>query len=142
MENYYEAKDVSQSTEIRSAYEAAIKANAPKYRAVSKTNKYYGWDEKSNKFIKAQIGQEWFDNPYYVEPVKEEPIEESIEEIEPVVEPEPAIDYKALYDEKCAEIETLKTEYEQVKQYAESIKTENTELKHGLSAFKALMNRI
>ena len=82
MENY-EVKGVSQATEIRKAYEEAVKANAPKYRAISKTNLIYGWDEKANKFIKAEIGQEWFDNPHYVAPV--ETVEEPIEE-EPVVE--------------------------------------------------------
>lgn len=84
MENY-EVKGVSQATEIKKAYEEAVKANAPKYRAVSKSNLIYGWDEKINKFIKAEIGQEWFDNPHYVAPV-EEPIEEAVEPIEQMVE--------------------------------------------------------
>lgn len=156
MENY-EVKGVSQATEIRKAYEKAVKANAPKYRAVSKTNLIYGWDEKANKFIKAEIGQEWFDNPHYVAPVEtvEEPIEEAVEPIvEEMVEvanemveevkaeeKEPEVDYKALYEEKCKEVDGLKEDLETAKKYAEHYKQENEELKDGLFAFKALLNK-
>ena len=162
MENY-EVKGVSQATEIRKAYEEAVKANAPKYRAVSKSNLIYGWDEKTNKFIKAEIGQEWFDNPHYTVPI--ETIEEPIEEVvEPIVEEarEPGvemvgievkdeevvlenttekIDYKALYEEKCKEVDGLKEDLETAKKYAEHYKAENEEIKDGLLAFKTLLNK-
>ena len=161
MENYYEVKGVSQATEIRKAYEEAVKSNAPKYRAVSKTNLIYGWDEKANKFIKAEIGQEWFDNPHYVAPIEtvEEPIEEAVEPIveemvevanemveevkaeETVEEKEPEVDYKALYEEKCKETDGLKEDLETAKKYAEHYKAENEELKDGLLAFKTLLNK-
>ena len=160
MENYYEVKGVSQATEIRKAYEEAVKSNAPKYRAVSKTNLIYGWDEKANKFIKAEIGQEWFDNPHYVAPIEtvEEPIEEAVEPIveemvevanemveevkaEEVVEETEEIDYKALYEEKCKEFEEVKGEYENAKKCVDYYKQENEELKDGLSAFKSLLNK-
>ena len=150
MENY-EVKGVSQATEIRQAYEEAVKANAPKYRAISKSNAIYGWDEKTNKHVKALIGQEWFDNPHYVAPV-EEPIEEPIVEemvevanemVEEVKaeEKEPEVDYKALYEEKRKEVDGLKEDLESAKQYAERYKTENEELKDGLLAFKTLLNK-
>ena len=154
MENY-EVKGVSQATEIRKAYEEAVKANAPKYRAVSKTNQYYGWDEKANKFIKAEIGQEWFDNPHYVAPVEEvveeiseeqiieevaQVAEEMVEEVK-VEETVEKIDYKALYEEKCQEVDGLKEDLENAKKYAEHYKQENAELKDGLLAFKTLLNK-
>lgn len=164
MENY-EVKGVSQATEIRKAYEEAVKANAPKYRAVSKTNLIYGWDEKANKFIKAEIGQEWFDNPHYVAPVEpiEEPIEEAVEPIEQMVEvanemieevkaeevkAEEVVaekveetDYKALYEEKCKELEEVKGEKQKALDIVDYYKQENEELKDGLSAFKTLLNK-
>ena len=98
MENY-EVKGVSQASEIKKAYEEAVKLNAPKYRAISNSKLYYGWDEKTNKHIRAEIGQEWFDNPHYVEPI-EEVVEEPIEEIEEVAEEvtEKEVDYKSLYE--------------------------------------------
>ena len=158
MSNNYEVKGVSQATEIKKAYEEAVMANAPKYRAVSKTNQYYGWDENTNKFVKAEIGQEWFDNPHYVEPVEEvteEPIEEIVEPIieemadevkaeeveEKVEEKEPVIDYKALYEEKCVEFNNLEEEYTTAKKCVDHYKQENEELKDGLLAFKNLLNK-
>lgn len=136
----YEVKGVSQASEIKKAYEEAVKANAPKYRAVSKTNLIYGWDEKANKFVKAEIGQEWFENPHYVAPA--EPIEEIVEEtVEEVVEPIEEIDYKALYEAKCAEFDNLKADFENAKKCAEYYKQENDQLKDGLLAFKTLLNK-
>lgn len=145
MDNYYEVENITQASEIKNAYEEVIKANVPKYRAKSKTNKYYGWDENTNKFIRAEKGQEWFDNPHYVAP-----IEEVIDEIEPVEEPVPEEDtYKLLYAEKCSELEnvnaklnTIESELENVKQVAASYKAENDELKNGLSMLKTLLNKI
>ena len=129
MENYYEVKGVSQATEIRKAYEEAVKANAPKYRAISKTNLIYGWDEKTNKFIKAEIGQEWFDNPHYqpIEEVIEDSIIETVEvkDEEVVVEnTTEEIDYKALYEEKCKELEEIKGEKEELKKGFETLKND------------------
>ena len=134
MENY-EVKGVSQATEIRKTYEEAVKANAPKYRAVSKTNQYYGWDEKTNKHVKAEVGQEWFDNPHYqpVEEVIEEPIQEMVEVANEMVEEVKAqetveavkkIDYKALYEEKCKELEEVKGENEELKKGFETLKND------------------
>ena len=121
MENY-EVKGVSQATEIRKAYEEAVKLNAPKYRAVSKTNQYYGWDEKTNKHVKAEIGQEWFDNPHYqpIEEVIEEP-QEMVKEVKAAVE---EIDYKALYEEKRKELEEIKGENEELKKGFETLKND------------------
>ena len=126
MENY-EVKGVSQATEIRKAYEEAVKANAPKYRAVSKTNQYYGWDEKANKHIKAEIGQEWFDNPHYqpIEEVIEEP-QEMVKEVkaQETAEAVEEIDYKALYEEKRKELEEIKGENEELKKGFETLKND------------------
>lgn len=154
----YEVKGVSQAPEIKKAYEEAVKGNAPKYRAVSKTNQFYGWDEKANKFIKAEIGQEWFDNPHYVAPIEtvEEPIEEMVEVANEMVEEVVAentttekVDYKALYEEKCVELDKLgqklnkvEQEVKQAKEYATHYSKENAELKAGLQAFKNLLNKV
>ena len=110
MENY-EVKGVSQATEIRKAYEEAVKANAPKYRAVSKSNLIYGWDEKANKFIKAEIGQEWFDNPHYVEPI-EEKVEEEAEE--PIVEEMVEVANEMIEEVKAQETVEEKTNFEEM----------------------------
>ena len=154
MGNYYEVKDVSQSSEIKKAYEEAVKSNAPKYRAVSKTNQYYGWDEKANKFIKAEIGQEWFDNPHYTAPI-EEPIEEAVEPIveemvevanemveevkaEEVVETVEEVDYKALYEEKCVELDNANAERDIYIDKYQKISEEFTAYREIVEKFKAL----
>lgn len=156
MENY-EVKGVSQATEIKKAYEEAVKANAPKYRAVSKSNLIYGWDEKANKFIKAEIGQEWFENPHYVapvetveEPIVEEPIiEEMVEVANEMVEEVKAedvketltteeIDYKALYEEKCVELEEVKKGYEVLKNDLSNYKVKVGDFLDSLEELKKL----
>ena len=153
MENY-EVKGVSQASEIRKAYEEAVKANAPKYRAVSKTSLIYGWDEKANKFIKAEIGQEWFDNPHYIAPVETieetedvldevvEVAEEMVEEVkaEEVVseEKEPEVDYKALYEEKCKELENANTERDIYVDKYQKLSEEFTAYREIVEKFKAL----
>lgn len=156
MENY-EVKGVSNASEIKKAYTEAVAGNNKYYRAVSKTNQIYGWDENTNNFVKAQAGQEWFENPHYVEPI-EEPIEEKVDILEEMVEvanemveevkaeevveeKEPEVDYKALYEEKCVELDNLKGEYENAKKCVDYYKQENEELKDGLSAFKTLLNK-
>ena len=157
MENY-EVKGVTQASEIRNAYEEAIKLNAKYYRAISKTNIIYGWDVNAIKpdgtkgmHVKAVAGQEWFENPHYVEEETVEPIEQMVEVANELVEEVKAeetvqevvekIDYKALYEEKCAEVDNLKEDLENAKKYAEYCKAENKELKDGLSAFKNLLNK-
>ena len=117
---YYEVKDVSESKEIKAAFDYAVENNIQYYRAISKTNAIYGWDCKATigkpngQHIKALPEQEWFENPYYQEP--EEVIEEAVEEINDVIdetienveEVTEKIDYEALYKEKCAEFDSLK----------------------------------
>lgn len=130
MENL-EIKGVRTPEDIKNVYLKAVEQNAKYYRAVSNSGKFYGWETSlaypQGHHIPAQVGQEWFVNDKYVEPVEvakenlateliEEPIEEVAEnepisepEVEPVVEveqpmeetvEEPAeIDYKALYEE-------------------------------------------
>lgn len=148
MENY-EVKGVSQSSEIRKAYEEAVKANAPKYRAVSKTNLIYGWDEKANKFIKAEIGQEWFDNPYYVAPVEtiketEDVLDEVVEVAEEMVEEVKTeetvekIDYKALYEEKCVELENANAERDIYFDKYQKLREEFDAYREIVQKFKAL----
>lgn len=140
MENYFEVKEVSQATEIKKAYEEAVKANAPKYRAVSKTNQYYGWDEKTNKFVKAEIGQEWFDNPHYVAPI-EEIVEEPIEKVEEIKTEEVVvknatteeIDYKALYEEEVEKNSNKDQEIVSLRKENEELKSENKCLEDELS---------
>lgn len=156
MENYYEVKGVSQATEIRKAYEEAVKANAPKYRAVSKTNLIYGWDEKANNFIKAKIGQEWFDNPHYVAPVEtvEEPIEETVEPIveemvevanemveevkaeETVEKAVEEVDYKALYEQAQVSIKELLDENGKLREELEKKDNQIDDLQEELDDIK------
>ena len=153
MENY-EVKNVTLAEEIKKVYETAVKENYHKYRAISKSGLIYGWDKQTNKHVKALDGQEWFDNPHYKAPIEEkveEPIiekmvevaNEMVEEVkaEEVVEKEPEVDYKALYEEKCGEFDALKEEYENAKQCADYYKQESEQLKDGLYAFKTLLNK-
>ncbi len=157
MANYFEVKNVSQSSEIKKAFEEAVKINAPKYRAISKTNQYYGWDETADKFVKASIGQEWFDNPYFkAEEPKTDEIDDNIEDedTENTQIPEKEIeteetDYKALYVKKCEELNDLleaytglETGYESVNEQNKIIKQENEELKNGILALKTLFNKV
>ena len=149
MENY-EVKGVSQATEIKKAYEDAVKANAPKYRAVSKTNLIYGWDEKTNKFIKAEIGQEWFDNPHYVapeepveEPIVEEMVEvakEMVEEVkaqETIAEPvEEKPNFEAMYNEAEGTIKALKEKVASLEKALEEKDVANEELQGELDDIK------
>ena len=145
MENY-EIKGVSQASEIKKAYEEAVKANAPKYRAVSKTNQYYGWDEKANKHIKAEIGQEWFDNLHYVAPIEEvvKPIQEMVEvtneiieevKVQETVEAVEEIDYKALYEEEKVKSQELITKNEELKKGFETLKNDLLLLKSKVTVF-------
>ena len=149
MENY-EVKGVSQATEIRKAYEEAVQANAPKYRAVSKTNLIYGWDEKTNKFIKAEIGQEWFDNPHYAAPVEEtieEPIEEMVEVANEMIKEVKAeevketltteeIDYKALYEQAQSTIKDLQDKIVSLEKIIEEKDIVNEDLQEELDDIK------
>ena len=146
MENY-EVKGVSQATEIRKAYEEAVKANAPKYRAVSKTNQYYGWDENTNKFIKAQIGQEWFDNPHYVAPIEEPIVEDMVEVANEMIEEvkveevakEPEVDYKALYEESCIAQEKLINALAEKDKLIAKLELEKSTIKKEFDEYKAVV---
>ncbi len=152
MENY-EVKGVSNASEIKKAYTEAVADNYKYYRAVSKTNQIYGWNENTNNFVKAQAGQEWFENPHYVAPSVEEPIEEPIveemvevanemvEEIkaeEIVEEKEPEVDYKALYEEKCAELDKANAEKDIYIDKYQKLSEEFTAYKEIVEKFKAL----
>lgn len=152
MENY-EVKGVSNASEIRDVYKYAKDNNVKYYRAVSKTNQIYGWNENTNNFEKAQAGQKWFENPHYQAPSVEEPIEEAeiLEELKEVAnemveevkaeETVKEVDYKALYEEKCAELEEVKIEKQKALDVVDYYKKENAELKDGLYAFKTLLNK-
>lgn len=109
MENY-EVTNVSETSEIKKAYEEAVAQNSKYYRAVSKSGAIYGWNTEAinpktgmkGYYIKAVAGQEWFENDKYVEPIVEKTNEEIIDEAvealnetveetkETVVEPENA----------------------------------------------------
>lgn len=91
MENqlYYEVP-VTLASEIKTAYEHVVKNNIRRYRCLAKDGNIYGW--VNEKHVKAQVGQEWFDNPEYKEnlsAVNENSTKEHDEEV----------DYKALYEE-------------------------------------------
>ena len=136
----YEVKGVSEASQIKKVYEEAVKGNLQYYRAVSKTNQIYGWDEQSNKFVKAQVGQEYFENPHYVAPVVEETIEEPIEEVEPIVEEMVEVADVMVEEVKVEEVkENLTTEeidykalYEQAQVSIKELLDENGKLKEEL----------
>lgn len=83
MENHYEKKPISRSIEIKAAYEYAVKHNIKYYRCISKTGVIYGWN--GNAHVRAADGQEWFENPKYVEskittevPAEDAPVSETV----------------------------------------------------------------
>lgn len=86
---YLEKLNCLKDTQIKAAYMEAIEGNYKYYRCVSRTNKYYFWDEKENRYKVLPAGQEWAENPHYVAP-KTETTADITEEtsIEPVAEAE------------------------------------------------------
>ena len=87
MENY-EVKNISQTSEIKKAYEEAVAQNAKFYRAISSSGAIYGWNSEGinpktglkGVHVKAVDGQEWFENDKYVEPIVEKTDDEIIDE--------------------------------------------------------------
>lgn len=63
---FYEKTEVSIPEEVKAAYEYAVSNNIKFYRAVSKTGTYYGY--LNGRAVRAEDGQEWFENPEYKEP--------------------------------------------------------------------------
>lgn len=76
---YLEKTNCVKDFEIKAAYMEAVNGNYKYYRAVSRTNKKYFWDEKNNHYKIMPEGTEWAENPHYVAP-KEETVEDIAEE--------------------------------------------------------------
>lgn len=168
MENL-EIKGVRTPEDIKNVYLKAVEQNAKYYRAVSNSGKYYGWETSlaypQGHHVPAQVGQDWFVNNKYVEPVEEpieepiEPVEEPVEEIaqekveEPIAEVAetttaqepviPSVDYKTLYEDALKQIDTLGEELSEqdkyinaLKQEIEKISTEYADYKAGIEIVK------
>lgn len=136
----YEIQGVTQSSEIKKAYEEAVKNNAEYYRALSKSNLIYGWDETANKHVRAEIGNEWFKNPHYVEPVASEVVEEKpIEEVNSdIISAELAEnkDYKALYEQAQISIKELIQENDYLKSSMEMLERDLDKYEDAVNDFK------
>lgn len=144
---YYEKTNITSAAEVKAAYDYAIENNYKYYRAVTEKGTIFGWVE--GRHIKANIGQEWFENLLYKEQTKlqgvlaENPltecanehinkISETVDEM-PVVDEVPATtDYVALYKEKCVELEKYKIRFTAIE----------TELNAIKSAFSVIANEI
>lgn len=144
---YYEKTNITSAAEVKAAYDYAIENNYKYYRAVTEKGTIFGWGE--GQHIKANIGQEWFENLLYKEQTKlqemliEKPLTEHanqpINEISETVDEAPIVDevpittdYVALYKEKCDEFEKYKTRFAEIE----------TELSAIKSAFSVIANEI
>lgn len=146
----YEVKNIGNASEIREVYRHAKDNNIKYYRAVSKTNQIYGWNEQANNFVKAQAGQDWFENPHYQERIEvktdileevEEVANEMVEEVkveETVVEQVEKVDYKALYEEKCIELDKANAEKDIYIDKYQKVSEEFTAYREIVEKFKAL----
>lgn len=152
MNEFYEKKNISLASEVQEAYEYAAKNNIKFYRATTEKGEYFGWEK--DKYVKAKAGQEWFENPNYIEqqlnaeadilPV--EPTESIVEEIikdttyiEPIVAIEEKVDYKALYEEQC---KVLKATKDELKNWIDMYDTVNKELDSIKNAFAVIVKEL
>lgn len=109
---YYEA-EVKYGDDVRKVYDAAVERNAKFYRGISVSGKYFGWAD--GKFVHAEEGQEWFENPCYknIDEAEEKPLEEveskevplsdEIESEQPITEE--GFEAAAEYEARIAELE-------------------------------------
>jgi hypothetical protein len=145
MENY-EVKNVAQANEIKAAYDYAVVHNIKFYRAISKTNAIYGWDatpvvgKPNGQHIKALAGQEWFENPHYVEPVVDEKVDEVVDDIVKQVDEvvDEKVDYEALYNQKCKEYDKLREDYDLLEADFDKYQEAVENYKSAIEALKSL----
>ena len=113
---FYENKDTTRSSEIKATYEKAIEGNYKYYRAVSRKGKFYCWDEESNTHKLLSEGEEWAENPHYIEPAdeieKETAIDAEIDAAEPETAAEEEIHEVPTIDEVEAKTEAVKATVE------------------------------
>lgn len=153
----YEAKGVSQASEIRNAYEIAVAENKEYYRTVSKTNRIYGWvnghHEEANANNAVVVdGELWFKNDKYIAPIEEvekveeteeiinevcEALQEMVEEVDEAEEVD-EIDYKALYEEELKGNKVLADQVNELAEELENVKAEFANYKAIVEAFKKL----
>ena len=147
----YEAKGVSQASEIRNAYEIAVVENKEYYRTVSKTNRIYGWvnghHEEANANNAVVVdGELWFKNDKYIAPIEEvekveeteEIINEACEALQEMVGEVDEIDYKALYEEELKGNKVLADQVNELAEELEIVKAEFANYKAIVEAFKKL----
>ena len=151
-ENHVEAPNVKTRQQVREVLNYAKANNIKSYRGVvASSGKTYNELGESN--------QEWYENPYYVEPVVEpevvaepvpEPItEEEILEPESVTEPEPVaepeVDYKAMYEAVVLELENVRndvsTRDEHIRMLEEQIASMEKESDSDDTAYVELQDR-
>lgn len=142
----YEVKGISQSNEIKGAYETAVAENKEFYRAISGSGKVYGWVGGKHALAdngnSVEVdGERWFRNDKYVAPtdektddkvleeaveaieeVIEQPVEEKAEE--PVAEKVAETDYKALYEAEVAKVADLESKLIEANNAVEAAKGE------------------
>ena len=142
MEDCYEIVGVQAIQQIKQAYEAAVAQNKKFYRAVSASGKIYGWEitpgTPQGHKVNAQPSQEWFINPYYVEP--QENVEEVVDELVEI-EPEQIDDvpgYKEMYEKSVVENKSLQETIESIEAEIEVLKAAKEELQQYKTAFEAI----
>lgn len=120
---HYEVK-VTHASEVQAAYEHVKANNIKYYRTIAPNGSIYGWLD--GKYVLAAKGQDWFENPDYIEP-QPEILADNLQESQLVdvdfetassetenadKEPIDDKDYKQLYEETLVKYGELETEYQ------------------------------
>lgn len=155
-ENHVEAPNVKTRQQVREVLNYAKANNIKYYRGVvASSGKTYNELGESN--------QEWYENPYYVEPtpvVEEEPVPvpEDVPLVEDPLEPEPEltetaveaetepeVDYKAMYEAVVLELENVRndvsTRDEHIRMLEEQIASMEKESDNDDTAYVELQDR-
>ena len=140
---FYENKDTTRSSEIKATYEKAIEGNYKYYRAVSRKGKFYCWDEESNTHKLLSEGEEWAENPHYIEPADEIEKETAIDAEIDAAEPETAAaEPETAAEEEMHEVPTI----DEVEAKTEAVKAtvEKTVplVKEAVTDYKALYEQL
>lgn len=142
MENkdYYYEVPIAKASQVKDAYEYAVKNNKKYYRGVSRSGKYYAIDKSGNLINLSEIGKEWMENDKYISLVatnmpeiesEDNDIESEEEEIEIASDgfteedtgndetaytkaAEDTVDYKSLYEDAISELDKKNAQYEEL----------------------------
>lgn len=144
--NYYEKSPVSSANEIKAAYNYAVEHNIKYYRTVSRTGVIYGWD--GTRHVRAQGGQEWFENPEYKEPepepeiIEAEEVEEAPEEIEEIEIPQDAVVNDVTVKELKEEIEKLRKENATIAETCRQTMMERDNIQREYAEYKNTIEKV